>query len=141
MEQTGIVINKDGKYIDIVAMRESACGSDCSTCPAKCSESKACTVRALNSVNAQVGDRVSLEMNTKAVLSYICLVYGLPLLFFMVGVAVSSMFLKNYNSEKYQLYSLIIGIILMSIAFIIIKRIDKRSEKKQNNLIVKKIIK
>lgn len=139
MEQIGVVIKEDKDFIEILATRESACGSDCSTCPAKCSESKPFNIKTVNTINAKVGDRVSIEMNSKAVLSYMLLIYGLPLVFFFVGILAFATLFKNLNFEHIELYSLISGLIIMSLAYIIIKRVDnKYKHTVNNNLIIKK---
>lgn len=140
MEQIGVVVNKEEDYIEILATRESACGSDCSTCAAKCSESKPFNIKVLNTINAKPGDRVSIQMNSKAVLSYMLLVYGLPLLFFITGFVTFTIIYTKLNLKHVELYSLISGLIIMSFAYLIIKKIDSKYKNiAHNNLIIKKI--
>lgn len=139
MEQIGVVIKEDGDYIEIISTRESACGSDCSSCAAKCSESKPFTIRTINTINAKLGDRVKIEMSSKAVLSYMLLVYGLPLVFFLIGVVVTSEITKKLGFGHIEIYSLIAGVVLMAIAYIIIKKIDSKYKNlATNNVIIKK---
>ncbi len=141
MEQIGVVIKEDGDFIEILATRESACGSDCSTCSAKCSESKPFQLRTLNTINAKPGERVSIQMNSKAVLSYMLLVYGLPLIFFLSGSLIASIVFGKLNFAHVELYSLISGIIIMAIAFVIVKRVDtKYKDVANNNLVIKKMV-
>lgn len=140
MEQIGIVVNVENDYMDILSTRESACGSDCSTCQAKCSESKPFKLHVLNTIDAKPGDRVKIEMNSKAVLGYMTLVYGLPCLFFIVGVLVAFIVLENSIKNNVELYSFISGLVLMAISYIIIKSIDKKYKNlAKNNMIIRKI--
>lgn len=136
MEQIGVVVKEDGEHIEILAVRESACGSDCSTCSAKCSESKPFNIKTINTINAKVGDRVRIEMNSKAVLSYMVLIYGLPLVFFMAGSVIFFSIFKNLNYLHAELYSLIAGLLVMSVAYLIIKKVDNKYGKAGNNNLV-----
>ena len=140
MEQVGIVVKVDNDYIDILATRESACGSDCSTCQAKCSESKPFSLHVPNTINAKIGDRVSIEMNTKAVIGYMLLVYGLPCLFFILGTLLTFSVLKGRIKSNIELYSFLAGLILMAISYIIVKKIDSKYNKVGvNNMTIRKI--
>ncbi len=84
MEQYGIVIRASGQQAEVMVRQHSACAS-CGKCNMK-HESKELTVTALNSVHAQVGDRVVLEMSHQSILSAGLLAYAMPLAALFVGV-------------------------------------------------------
>lgn len=139
MEQIGLVVKEDGEHIEILAMRQSACGSDCSTCSGNCAESKPFNLKTINTINAKVGDRVKIESNSKAVLNYIILIYGLPLVFFMAGSVIFYSIFKDLNYQHFEILSLVAGILTMAIAYFIIKKVDNKYKKEGNdNLILSK---
>lgn len=84
MEQYGIIVRANGKQADVLVRQHSACAS-CGKCNMK-HESKDLTVTALNLVNAQVGDRVVLEMPERNILSAGLLAYAMPLVSLFIGV-------------------------------------------------------
>ncbi|MCD7947474.1 MAG: SoxR reducing system RseC family protein [Oscillospiraceae bacterium] len=77
----------DGRA-EISVKRQSACGHDCAKCGGGCAEltvMPTVTVTAENPVRAAVGDSVSVESTTRAVLGAAAVVYLLPLVLFFVG--------------------------------------------------------
>ncbi len=89
MLQTARVIRvlSDGRA-EISVKRQSACGHDCAKCGGGCAEltvMPTVTVTAENPVRAAVGDSVSVESTTRAVLGAAAVVYLIPLVLFFVG--------------------------------------------------------
>ncbi|WP_455257935.1 SoxR reducing system RseC family protein [Peptoniphilus asaccharolyticus] len=134
MKNSGVVINTDGDYVNVVSVRASACGGSCETCGAHC-ESKPETIRVLNTINAEIGDIVELEINSAKVLGYIALVYGVPLIVFITSIIVSFIAL----GEKNQLGSLLIGLIALAITYFIIKKIDGKLKLTGSEIKLRKI--
>ncbi|MGO3751304.1 MAG: SoxR reducing system RseC family protein [Peptoniphilaceae bacterium] len=137
MKQIGFVVEDNGDYVKVSSMRESSCGTSCENCSAKCGESKIHNQKVLNTIGAKVGDKVILETSFKTLISYIGLVYGLPLLFFIIGVIVSSNFL-GFNTNNAQLLNLLVGLLFMIFSFIIIKIIDSKYIKNKDFIVLKK---
>ncbi|RVU55259.1 SoxR reducing system RseC family protein [Anaerosphaera multitolerans] len=139
MEQDGYVIKDLGEYVEISVMRESACGSNCETCQAKCSESKPFNLKVPNTLNLKVGERVKIEMNSKMVISYILLVYGLPLVFLLLGTLIGIYVFSKMNLTSAEILAFGLGLIVMSMAYLIIKRVDaKHGENKLNEISIKR---
>ncbi|MDY2986468.1 MAG: SoxR reducing system RseC family protein [Peptoniphilus sp.] len=134
MKNSGIVINVDGDYLDIVSVRESACGGSCESCGAHC-ESKAETLRLLNTIEAEVGDRVELEINSSKVLGYIGLVYGVPLIIFIISVITSFAILGEAN----QIWCFLIGLISIAISYSVIRKIDGSLKNTNSEIKIRKI--
>lgn len=141
LEERGIVRSTDAEYIYVEVVRASACGGHCSTCAAKCAESKSEIIKFPNTIHAQVGDVVVVRSNSKSVLSYICLVYGLPLIVMIVAISVSNLLFSFLNIERKDLYSFFIGIICLMLSYLIIKKIDSKYEKKAHTLMMVEKIK
>lgn len=119
MKNTGIVINVDGEFVEIISMRESACSGSCESCSAHC-ESKPETVKTINTIKAKPGDRVEMEVNTLSVLSYIGLMYGMPLIVFLISVIISFSLLGKDN----QLFCFLIGLVSLAVTYLIIKKLN-----------------
>lgn len=129
MEGVGIVRKVDNNKIIVEFVRQSACGESCATCSAKCAESEVEFLEFNNNISAKQGDLVKIKNNTKNILSYKFLVYGLPLILFMTSTSAAYFILNKYSINNTDLISLIVGIISLVIAFIIIKSIDNKYKK------------
>lgn len=127
MEQVGIVKKIDGSKMQLEVKRVSGCGGGCSSCGANCAPGHMVTMA--NKLNAKVGDVVEIKGDTKSLLKYTAVVYIIPLIFFLLGTAVSISILKDIAGKNYEVISLLIGIVTMALSFIIVKIIDKKVEK------------
>lgn len=136
LEQRGIVQRVEGNFIYIEVFRLSACGDHCATCSAKCAESKSEIVKFPNHVNAGVGDIVQISSNSKSVLAYIGLVYGIPLVIMMLSICVSNYLFSVAKVDRKDLYSFIIGIIFLALSYGLIRKIDSKFESKVNTLMM-----
>lgn len=126
MEQQGYIVDiVDNKTAKLKMQRHSACAS-CGKC-ATTSEKKDIIVEVDNTIGAQVGDRVKVNMETVNVLKAAAIVYMLPLLFLLVGTITTYFILGSisYNGNV-ELFSGMIGLILMLLAFLILKKNDSK---------------
>lgn len=81
MTQTAKVFALDGEDRAVVeVIRRSACSGDCKSCGGCSGDERVMRVRALNRVNAAVGDRVVIESSTKKVLALAWVAYVLPII-------------------------------------------------------------
>jgi len=78
----------DGKA-EVQVVRQSACGGNCAGCKG-CAEKSVMTAVANNTVNAQVGQRVLIESQTKTIFSVAAFVYVMPLVLVLVSYAIAS---------------------------------------------------
>ncbi|MBF0622140.1 MAG: SoxR reducing system RseC family protein [Magnetococcales bacterium] len=96
MREEGRVVALDGAFAIVRSGRKSACGSchaesSCSTLSGGRNNNEA-EIRAHNAINAEVGDRVVLELREGQFLKAASLTYGMPLVsFFVVGIGVRAL--------------------------------------------------
>ncbi|EFI42254.1 SoxR reducing system RseC family protein [Peptoniphilus sp. oral taxon 386] len=138
MEQMGVVVKELGEFVEIHSFRQAACGSSCESCHAKCAESKLYVLKAKNTLGLKVGDKVKIETNSKNVIKYILLVYGLPLIFFLFGILISYNIFNKYSIDNAQILSFIIAVLTTGLAFYIIKKIDVKYGNNKLDVIVLK---
>lgn len=132
MKQTGIVFELNDDKAKIIVTRLAACGSSCESCSAHCGENKQEYINVKNDIGLKIGDRVEITTDSKAVLKYIALVYGLPLIFLISGVVIGM--LLNLK----EMYSLLAGFVFMIVSFIFIKTIDNKNGS-NHGIIIKKL--
>lgn len=132
MKQTGIVFELHDNKAKIIVTRLAACGSSCESCSAHCGENKQEYINVKNDIGLKIGDRVEITTDSKAVLKYIALVYGLPLIFLISGVVIGM--LLNLK----EMYSLLVGFVFMIVSFIFIKTIDNKNGS-NHGIIIKKL--
>ena len=127
MNQQGYIIEiVDNKTAKLKMQRHSACAS-CGKCQTLSSESKEILVEVDNSIGAKQGDHVEVNMENMNVLKATALAYLVPLIFLLVGTIVSYFMLDMIISTQGIIVELIIGIIgimLMLVSYVILKRND-----------------
>lgn len=132
MKQTGIVFELNDDKAKLIVTRLAACGSSCESCSAHCGENKQEYINVKNDIGLKIGDRVEITTDSKAVLKYIALVYGLPLIFLISGVVIGM--LLNLK----EMYSLLVGFVFMIVSFIIVKTVDNKNGS-NHGIIIKKL--
>lgn len=129
MNQQGYIIEiVDDKTAKLKMQRHSACAS-CGKCQTLSSESKEILVEVDNSIGAKPGDHVEVNMENMNVLKATALAYLVPLIFLLVGTIVSYFMLDMIISTQgiiVELISGIIGIMLMLLSYVILKRNDSK---------------
>lgn len=122
MEKRGIVYRIDGAYAWIAYVRDSACGSDCASC--KGCESVDMTTRVFNDVDARLGDIVALQADAPRMARLSNVFYLIPFGFFLVGIGISYA-IAPFLSIHVEALAMIIGILLLLISGIILRRLDR----------------
>ena len=91
MTQDAIVVKiLPNSMAEVVVTRSTACGSTCGNCESCIFQSELKTL-ARNSIGAKPGQKVVISSSSRRIFSAAALVYIMPLLFFLVGFAVSSL--------------------------------------------------
>ncbi|NLY19811.1 MAG: SoxR reducing system RseC family protein [Tissierellia bacterium] len=135
MEQIGYITNVEGHMAEMEVKRVSACGGgSCNSCGGSC-EVKAEYITIPNTLNAKVGDFVEVKTEASLVLSYLLLIYGVPLLFLIVGTVAAVTILEKNGVANYNLYGALIGLLVMALSFGFIKLADKKAESKTEEII------
>ncbi len=140
MNQIGTVIEvlKNNKA-KVLMRKHSACG-DCGACQHG-KENMQLNIVALNPVSAKSGDRVEVDMETQDVLGAAFIVYVIPLFIMVLGVVIGNSLLKNLHIANSEVYSALIGLLLMAISFGVIKFFEGSFQNNKKYLpIIKKIV-
>lgn len=129
MNQQGYIIEiVDEKTAKLKMQRHSACAS-CGKCQTLSSETKEILVEVDNTIGANIGDHVEVNMDNMNVLKATALAYIVPLFFLMLGT-MSSYFVLDKLIEiqgvGVEVISGLIGILMMLISYVILKRNDNK---------------
>ena len=140
MEQIGIVKEVKGSDVVLEVRRVSACGTNCGSCAASC-EVAPHFLTINNRVNAELGDFVQIEAEAKKILKYTFLIYIVPLVFLIVGIALGNGYFKARGFVNYEVLSFVTGIVGLAISYLILKLIDNSVAKKNEIILsISKII-
>ncbi len=85
LQQAKVVRIIDDNKAEISVVRASACGHDCESCLGCGMSSSQVIAVAMNLVGARVGDLVTVETDTTAVIGIAAVVYMLPLALFFIA--------------------------------------------------------
>ena len=124
------MVSLTGDIAEVRTVRMSACGGNCQSCGG-CSDMR--TVYAENSVNAQIGDRVEIEMPSKTVLAAALIVYVIP-----IAVLIAGYLIGNVLFDK-EWQNIISGILPMFVSYIIISAVTRKNKNKYKSVITKKL--
>lgn len=134
MEQVGLVVKTEDGIAEMIVRRVSSCGGGgCKSCASSC-DVKPDILKVVNTLDAKVGDYVELRANNGMLLKYTLLIYGLPMLFLVIGSIIGITLFKDY--PKGELYGAVFGLFVMAISFLIIKIIDGRKKESLQNIVV-----
>lgn len=103
----------DETHAEIEVQRQSACGHDCSKCGGCGTPTERIKATAVNSVQAQVGEIVTVEGSSKQILSMAAIVYSIPLILFFVfyGICAAFSFAEGFSIIA-GIAGFVIGILL-----------------------------
>ncbi|HID48377.1 MAG TPA: Fis family transcriptional regulator, partial [Chromatiales bacterium] len=115
IEQTAVVVKLEGDFAWVQAERESSCGNcavkaGCGTAVlSRVFGNKVARMRAINTVQAQVGDTVTIGLKESAMLKGSVAVYLVPLLF-MLLFAISGKVIAGQVQVSAEAMSILFGI-------------------------------
>ena len=89
----------DAEHAEISVPRKSACGHDCEECAGCGISGTAVHVRALNTCDAQPGQKVVVESDTNKMLRIVAFVYMIPVVLFLLGYVVTTMLSPNVSLQ------------------------------------------
>lgn len=128
MEQVGLVTKIDGNMAEVEVKRMSACGHSCENCSGSCNV-PGVKVHLPNTLNAKEGDYVEIKVKTKSVLKYTILIYMIPFVMLILGIFLGMYIFQSIGIKSYENFSFLLGLVFLTIAYIILKKIDKKVEK------------
>jgi len=125
--EEGIIIKTNGKTAIVQIKRSGAC-SHCKACGIESDGNM--TAEAENPIDAKVGDKVGLNLNSKKALTASLVVFGLPLLALCIGVIGTSLVTgKMEYQNNSQIPSIVVGLALFFLSFIPVKAYDRHLRK------------
>lgn len=113
MEQKGYVLESKNGIAKVRVERESSCGGNCVSC--KGCPTGAVIVDAEDKIGLSRGDIVTLFEDTKKVIGYAIVGYGLMALLLVVGAVVGYVITKN------DILSLVSAAVFLILGFLIVK--------------------
>lgn len=134
MEQVGFVRRILDDKVELEVRRISGCGGGCSSCSSHC-DSPPHIITLPNKLNAKVGDFVELKGETKRILKYALIVYIIPIVFLILGIALGTNYFEEIGNTNYEILGFLIGIIFLVISYLLVKLIDRRIAKRGENAI------
>lgn len=99
----------DETHAEIEVQRQSACGHDCSKCGGCGTPTERIKATAVNSVQAQVGEIVTVEGSSKQILGMAAIVYSIPLILFFICYGICAAF---GFAEGFSIIAGIIGFVI-----------------------------
>lgn len=139
MNQIGYIKEKMSENTAKVSMRKHAACGECGACQHG-QENMQLDIIALNKINANIGEKVEVDLETTNVLKAAFIMYVLPLIATLLGaVTCQYIFKKILNIVNWEMYSLIGAVVCLSLALLGIRANEKRF--KQSNKYIPTIVK
>ena len=139
MGESGLVTSVSGETAEVKLRRSEACAK-CGACTAGLSKHDM-IINAKNLCGAKEGDYVNIELESSDFLKAVFIMYGIPCVFFVVGVLLCYYILPFTVIEgDIELLAFLTGAILMVVAFILIKRSEKKLSKERCMPVATKIV-
>ena len=113
MEQTGYVVSVSGGAAKVRVDRESACGGNCVSC--KGCPASAVIVDVADELGLRKGDVVTLYEDTKKVIKYAAIGYGLMAVLLVVGAVV------GFILTQRDIMAIIGAAVALLVGFLIVK--------------------
>lgn len=127
MRERALVIENKGNEAKVEILRSSAC-DHCGACSIG-TEKKPLFVWAKNSARAKAGQVVEVEMQAATMLSAAFIVYVIPLVTFLAGIALGYTGANALAIKDVETFALFSGLIFMGISFLGIHIYSKKAEK------------
>lgn len=118
VRQKGIVVEANGKRATVRFKKTDACGH-CNACFRF--GSNEADIEMDNTLGAKKGDEVYIDMHANTVLKASAIVYGIPIIGLILGVAAGSRF--------GEIYAAIGGVALSGLSFLILKKLEPKFAK------------
>ena len=130
MSTRGLVISVSKGIAKVKVKRSEAC-SKCGACAAGLSKHEM-IIEAKNLCGAKEDDYVNIELESTDFLKAVFIMYVVPCVFFVAGILLGHYILQSIRIEgDTELLAFLTGAVFMVIAFILIKRSEKRLNKKR----------
>ncbi|OLS01680.1 positive regulator of sigma(E), RseC/MucC [Tissierella creatinophila DSM 6911] len=88
-----------------------------------------------NDLDAKVGDFVEVKAEISSLLKYTFILYMIPFIFLIGGIFIGNFLFRNVNIDSREILSFLSGIVSVMISLLILKFMDKRVEKRDDEAI------
>lgn len=122
----GTVNKVEGNYVFVTIERQDMCGS-CHACQVL-SNPKKCEIKCLNNKKCKVGDTVRISLDDSRFLKSTFIMYGIPLIFFFIGLAVGAEIAKFFGFSSEELCMIIGAVGMLVLSYLIIHRLDNKKK-------------
>lgn len=130
MEQVGYVYRVYDDIAEVGVKRSSACGHSCEDCSGNCKTPEV-KVKIKNTLNAKEGDYIRIKSKSRTFIKYTLLVYMVPFCMLIFGIFLGMYIFNNMNLNNYEGLSILVGLLFLGLSYLILKKIDKKVEKKE----------
>lgn len=120
--EIGLVIKIEGNTAQIRFPRSSACAK-CGACSHGLDDSEM-LLTVHNAVQAQLGDKVAVELAGRGLLISSLLTYMLPLVFLILGVLLGGPVARWLNVEQADVAGAILGLLLAALVFMCLRLLE-----------------
>jgi len=128
LREEGRVINLKGDLATVEIERKSACGT-CRACALGTGNTM--ITEAENPLGAKIGQRVRVEISSRAILRGAFLIYIFPLLALILGMVLGITITNRVGfKESSQTVGLVLGLVFLVLSFVLIWRYNKRIKDK-----------
>ncbi len=131
MDQIGQVVELQGRNAIVRVRRVSACGENCASCGGGCSPTST-TLKAVNGLNAKVGDMVKVEMSQGAFVLLAFVGYILPII---IAIAAYLAALRLYGDTLVADIAAVAALVLTLAVFFAADKMPRRSTRFSNRII------
>ncbi|MDO5028266.1 MAG: SoxR reducing system RseC family protein [Bacillota bacterium] len=140
MERVGRVISVKDGMADLEVRKVSSCGSNCASCSAACEQAPQ-VIKVIDSLQVQPGDFVEVKADSSRVLKFMLILYGIPLLFLIIGFSLGHSYFLSIQAKNYEILALLVGLVAMVLGAMVVRFIDKKSKVRSENInfMVKKL--
>lgn len=130
MNEYGKVVNVNDNKATIKIKRNSACG-DCKACELGVSNLSELDIEVENTMGAELGDNVRIEMQTPDLLKAAFVVYTIPLMALLAGV-VGTYFVTGKNGSPDELLMVGVGFSMMFLSGFYVKTKEKKMKEEKS---------
>ena len=131
MDQIGQVVDLQGKNAIVRVRRTSACGENCASCSGECAPTST-TLKAVNGLNAKVGDMVKVEMSSGAFVLLAFIGYILPII---IAIAAYMTALRIFDDTLIADISAVVALVLTLVVFFVLDKLPRKSTRFSSRII------
>lgn len=132
MEQLGYVRRIVDNIAEVEVRRITGCGGGCSSCGGGCSAPNI-VVQLENRIGAKTGDFVEIRAKSKNIIKYALIAYMIPFTMLILGIVLGVNLFQSMDIDYYETLGFLMGIVFLTVSFIIVKLIDRSIKNKNEN--------